>query len=339
VVEVTPQAAPPPPALDPVVREFLVRAGELAAGIPTDEPLPARRARERADSDALFRRFGEPGPAVDSVQELEVDVVGGTIRVRLYRPFVAERLPLHVVFHGGGWLSGSVDDLVVDASCRERAVAASCAVASVDYRLAPTHPFPTPLEDSYAALVWLVAHADRLGLDADGPSLGGASAGANLAAGVALLCRDRSGPGLAFQLLEVPALDLDVQSLSAAAFVGAVDLSEDMLRDAALMYAAGTPLDDPLLSPLRADLTGLPPAHVMTAGRDPLREQGEAYALRLRQAGVAATHSLHPAALHGSGFLTGSWPVARQWRDEVLAMLSRVHGGAAQGRVSREGAA
>jgi acetyl esterase len=312
--------------VDPVVAAFLASAIELARS-PEGESLPQRRARERRSGDELFRRFGDPGPPVDSVQELEVPVADGSIRVRLYRPVPHDRLPLHVAFHGGGWQSGSVDDLVVDASCRERAVAARCAVASVDYRLAPAYPFPTPLEDSYAALGWLVEHADRLGLDPRAPSLGGGSAGANLAAGVALLCRERPGPEVGFQLLEVPALDLDVRSLSATAFVDAVDLTEDVIRQAALTYAGGTPLDHPLLSPLRADLAGLPPAHVMTAGRDPLREQGAAYVSRLQAAGVPATHSMHPGALHGSGFLTGTWPVARRWRDEVLAVLRRVHAG------------
>jgi acetyl esterase len=229
--------------------------------------------------------------------------------------------------HGGGWQHGSIDELVVDAACRERAVGAGCVVGSVDYRLAPEHPFPTALHDCYAALTWLVQRSARLGLRPELVSVGGASAGGNLAAALALLCRDRGGPPLAFQLLEVPALDLDLASLSPAAFEVAVDLSEPALSEAASVYAAGTPRDDPLLSPLRAtSLADLPPAHVMTAELDPLREQGEAYAARLCAAGVAATCTRHPGALHGSGFLTRDWSVARSWRDEVLAVLRDVHG-------------
>lgn len=318
--------APARSGLAPCVEQFLEAASALSAGLDLGLDPAGRRGQGRIGSDLLFAQFGEPGPNVAAIEDVVVPVTGGEIRVRLYRPATGTALPLHLVMHGGGWQHGSIDELVVDATCRERAAAAGCIVASVGYRLAPEHPFPIALHDCYSALSWLVRHASGLGVRPDRISVGGASAGGNLAAALALLCRDSGGPALLFQLLEVPALDLDVCSLPAGAFDVAVDLTEPSLLEAAGTYAAGASWDDPLLSPLRAEsLSGLPPAHVMTAELDPLREQGEAYARRLQDAGVPATFTRHPGALHGSGFLTRDWPVARRWRAEVLEVLREVH--------------
>src|SRR5262245_3752331 len=159
-------------------------------------------------SDLTFMRYGLPGPLVHAVDDYLVPVAGAQLRVRIYRPTVQPHLPAHIYLHGGGWKLGSIDERVVDATCRQRCVEAHCAVLSVDYRLAPEHPFPVALDDCYAVLGWAHLNADVLDLDADNVSVGGSSAGGNLAAALALRTRNEGGPPLRFQLLEVPALDL-----------------------------------------------------------------------------------------------------------------------------------
>jgi acetyl esterase len=315
--------------LEGPVRDWLALIDRHRARHPVvpDADMATLRAAEAALADALFDAVTFPGPAVDEIRDLVVPVAGGTIRVRLYRPAAGAALPIHVDLHGGGFVSGSIDDRVVDALCRERAVGAGCAVASVDYRLAPEHRFPTGLEDSYAAATWLAAHAHELALDGARMSIGGASAGANLAAGVAILARDRGGPALRLQLLEVPALDLTLSQPSAVELSDGAGLEQWRL-DALLAAYLDDPArrTDPLVSPLLAgDLSGLPPAHILTAERDPLRDGGEAYARRLAQAGVPVVCRRHAGHVHGSPGLTRTFPAARRWQADVVDALRRAH--------------
>src|SRR5690606_23077822 len=219
------------------------------------------------------RRFGRvvmrPGPPVPT-REVMVPVEGGAIRVRLYEPPGLPRpRPLHVFLHGGGWCVGDLDQR--DPRCRTIADGAGCTVASVDYRLAPENAYPAPLEDCYAALGWLVAHADELGVDQDRVSVGGESAGANLAAAVALLARDRGGPSLVFQWLDVPATDLTLSQPSIDRLGTGYGLTKDDMEAYISAYLRDGDVTDPYASPLHApDLSGLPPALVMTAEYDPL---------------------------------------------------------------------
>jgi len=237
-------------------------------------------------------------------------------------------LPAHVVLHGGGWWLGSISERVNEAICRYRCLHANCVVFAVEYRLAPEHPFPAAIGDIHAALCWISASAAELGIDARNISLGGTSAGANLAAAVTLMARDGSGPPLAFQLLEVPSLDLTGEIVREA-------LATEELRPMASFVAerdtavsrylrdpgdAGAPLASPILAD---DLSGLPPAHIMTAEFDPLREEGERYARRLRESGVAATATRHAGAIHGTSFLTRVWEPARRWQHEAATVLAR----------------
>jgi acetyl esterase len=312
-------------SLAPAVRRMI---DEMPHGVP--EHLSPQEQREYMHllSDLMHLRYGLPGPAVHAVEDHRVPVAGGSILVRLYRPSDRTPLPGHLTLHGGGWKLGSVTERVADAICRQRCQEAHCVVLSVEYRLAPEHRFPVPVADCYAALTWAVANAAALGLDPDNISIGGASAGGNLAAAVTLRCRDADGPRLRFQLLEVPALDLTREISRATLASGAVpDVPQPTMDDATGSYLADrAQARDPLASPLlAADLAGLPPAHVMTAEYDVLRTEGELYAQRLAAAGVPATHRRYPGALHGTAMLTRTWEEARRWQRDAAEAIRRAH--------------
>ncbi|HEX5402289.1 MAG TPA: alpha/beta hydrolase, partial [Pseudonocardiaceae bacterium] len=285
----------------------------------------------RHASDLNYLRFGLRGEPVAAVTDHEVPVDGGTIRVRAYRPTAgAGRLPVHVFLHGGGWWLGSIDEYVNDALCRHRSNRARCVVLAVDYRLAPEYPFPTAIDDARAALRWARASADLLGVDPDIMSIGGHSAGGNIAAAVALACRDAGGPRLVFQLLEVPALDLTRAAVRSA--LETDDFQPLRLEAAEVDSAVRHYLPDPrhartaLASPVLAgDLAGLPPAHIVTAELDPLREEGERYARRLAEAGVPAGVRRCPRAIHATSFLTRTWRPAREWLDTAADVLRVAH--------------
>ncbi|MFL6128826.1 MAG: alpha/beta hydrolase [Mycobacteriales bacterium] len=313
-------------SLAPAVQQLL---DEIPHDVPEHLSPPDQREYMHLLSDLVFMRYGLPGPGVHAVEDHRVPVSGGEILVRLYRPTGQRPLPAHVTLHGGGWKLGSATERVADAICRQRCRDANCAVLSVDYRLAPEHRFPVPLEDCYAALVWAVHNADALGLDPDNVSIGGSSAGGNLSAAVALRCRDEGSPQLRFQLLEVPALDLTRETAHATLASGAIpDVPQPTMADATRSYLPDPACaQDPLASPLfAADFAGLPPTHVMTAEYDVLRTEGKLYSQRLSAAGVRSTHTRYPGALHGTAMLTRTWDQARRWQHDAAGALRRAHG-------------
>lgn len=313
--------------LAPQVQEFLDAAPKESLDHLT---VPEQRQRIRQLSDLSYHRFGRrPEPACVATDHA-VPVDDGEITVRAYRPSTQAPLPGHVELHGGGWWLGSIDEHVNEAICRYRCVHAYCVVFAVEYRLAPEHPFPTAINDVYAALLWIVGHAAELRLDAGRISIGGTSAGGNLAAAVTLLARDTPGPELVFQLLEVPALDLTGESMRAAL------ATEELAPVADRIAEFETPLrrylldpEDallPLASPVHAqDLSDLPPAHVMTAEYDPLRAEGERYARRLAEAGVEATMTCFAGAIHATSFLTRVWEPAQEWQHEAALRIRQAH--------------
>jgi acetyl esterase len=265
------------------------------------------------------------------VDDHTVPVAGGRLTVRVYRPDDEGTLPAHILLHGGAWWLGSIDELVCDAVCRYRSLHAHCAVLAVEYRLAPEHRFPTAVEDAYAALAWAAHNADRLGLDAAGISVGGMSAGANLAAAVSLKARDTPGPRVVFQLLEMPVLDLTLatvgQALTTEEFDPVVAPAKSALA-AGVRHYLNSPAraTHPLASPLLCeDLSGLPPAYVMTAEFDPLRLEGERYARALAAAGTPAEVWRQPGAVHGSDILTRVWPPAREWQRRAASAVRAAH--------------
>lgn len=265
---------------------------------------------------------------VGRTDDFTIPVDGGEIRLRQYTPPAAGRGPQPAFFHihGGGFTVGSIDWVHNAAKCAHICAAAGCVVTTVEYRLAPEFPFPTAPEDCYSALLWVVDQAGELGIDPARIAIGGESAGGNLAAVVAMMSRDRGGPPLVLQVLEVPVTDMSRQSdehpslerygvghgLDRAAIQA---FQDDYLPGAVDRSAA-------YVSPLRADdLAGLPPAHVITAELDPLRDSGEAYARRLQEAGVRTTVHRFKGHTHGSSGLWQTWSSAADWMDEVVAAI------------------
>ena len=305
----------------------------LAPLLPTLPPLPdeiddfpAFRAQETATGEALVNQLAEAAPEIGSRQVIPIPVDGATIDLHLFTPISAGPHPVHLYLHGGGWVAGSPTHQAVDILCAERAAGAGCAVVAVDYRKAPEHPFPAGLNDCHAALSWIVEHADDIGVRADLITIGGGSAGANLAAGLALKIRDEGGPRIALQLLEVPALDLTFSQPSHQRYATGYGLTLAAAMTSSRYYLATSEgATDPYASPLLApDLSGLPPAHIMAAEYDPLRDDGERYAERLAGAGVPVTFSLHRGHIHVSPGFTKVMAAARDWRAEALTVLRRV---------------
>jgi acetyl esterase len=284
--------------LDPQAKAVLERVAR--ANLPPYPQLGAAAARE------LYREtrgaLAAPPPEVDSVADLHASGPAGDIRVRLYRPRGAADagpLPALVYFHGGGWTIGDLD--THDVVCRTLADLARSAVVSVDYRLAPEHKFPAAVDDAVAATRWVAREAGRLGIDARRIAVGGDSAGGNLAAVVALATRDEGGPPLAMQTLIYPATDMAADTASHRRYAEGHLLTRD-----AILWFKGNYLRDAAdeadwrASPLQAaDLSRLPPAYVITAGFDPLVEEGRAYADRLAAAGVPVTYECFEGMIHG----------------------------------------
>jgi acetyl esterase len=248
--------------------------------------------------------------AVAGVTARTIPGPGGPMAVRIYRPKDTLRGAL-VYFHGGGWVVGSLES--ADESCRALANRARCVVISIDYRLAPETKFPGAVEDAYAAVRWAADNAADLRIDATRIAVGGASAGGNLAAAAALVSRDRGGPKLAFQLLTVPVTELSSKAGSHREFAEGYGLSAADMEWYGRHYVR-TPADadDPYASVLRADLHGMPPAFVITAECDPLRDDGEAYAKRLRELGIAASFKRYRGMFHGFMGFPGMLPEAAE---------------------------
>lgn len=278
-----------PDEADPPTRALLEWV-DAAAPPPLHGMAPedARRAfderRARVDLD--------PVPLA-RIEDLAFDGPGGPVPVRLYgpRPAGGAPLPLLVYFHGGGFVIGNLESH--DSLCRRLADGAGCLVAAVDYRLAPEHPFPAAAEDAVAALDWAAENAAALGADGERVAVAGDSAGGTLAAVAARHARDRGAPALRAQVLVYPGLDPANRHASTAAFADVFPIDKAMLAWFYGHYFGGRPAPsgDPRAAPgLAADLAGLAPATILTAGLDPLCDEGAAYAERLREAGVAVDY-------------------------------------------------
>jgi acetyl esterase len=297
--------------LDPQARALLER--EAASSVPplyTLSPPQARRAF-RENHAAL----APAPPVVAEVRDISIPGPAGALRVRLYRPVAeAKTLPGLVYFHGGGWTYGDLDSY--DSVCRGIADQGGCTVVSVDYRLAPENKFPAAIEDCVAATRWVAANAASLAIDARRLAVAGDSAGGNLAAVTALILRDdmlrddalhdesaraASMPPLAMQVLVFPSTDMDLDTGSRSRFAeGYLLTREDMLWVRGNYLRDERDFADWRASPLRArDFSRLPPACIITAGFDPLRDEGRAYAERLMQAGVAVTYECFEGQIHG----------------------------------------
>lgn len=280
--------------LDPLAQAFLEQLA--ASGAPPLHELSVEQARQVIVE--LFATQDPPEP-VGRVEDRMIPGADGEIPIRIYTPQGQGPFSVLVYFHGGGWVIGNHE--AYDPTCRALTNAAGCLVVSVAYRLAPEHKFPAAPQDCYAALQWVAAHAAELQGNAARLAIGGDSAGGNLTAVVAQMARDRGGPPLVYQLLVYPVTDHGYDTGSYQENADGYLLTKDAMVwfwNHYLRSAADG--NDPQASPLRApNLHHLPPALVLTAEFDPLRDEGEAYARRLQEAGVPVTLKRYDGMIHG----------------------------------------
>jgi acetyl esterase len=309
-------------SLDPQVQGLL----DMMAGMG-GPPLHSMSVEEaRAGLVDMAALGGEP-QVVGSVEDREIPGSESQIPVRIYTPKGAGPFPLLVYFHGGGWALGNIDSH--DVVCRALTNTAGCITISVDYRLAPEYKFPAAPEDCYAATLWAAENASSFNGDATRVAIGGDSAGGNLAAVVALMARDRGGPKLAYQLLIYPVTDhftLNTPSYQANA-EGYFLTKDDMVWFWDLYVSSEEDTKHPHASPLQArDLSNLPPAMVITAEFDPLRDEGEMYAARLREAGNEVTAKRYDGMIHGFVSFAGMVDHGKQAIKDAAAGLRGAFG-------------
>jgi len=306
--------------LDPTVRKILDAVRKL--DLPPLESLTPVEARQRVtETRADLSGAMEP---LASIENLRIPGPGGEIPLRIYTPEMRGGAGV-VYFHGGGWVVCDLD--THDVPCSAIAHRAGAVVVAVDYRLAPEHRFPAAVEDAWAALRWVAANSSRLGIDANQLCVCGDSAGGNLAAVMALKSRDENGPRIAFQALVYPVTDLSsFETGSYDEFAEDHYLTRSMMQWFRNHYVADS--DDarnPDASPLLArDLHGLPPALVITAECDPLRDEGEAYAKRLRDAGVEVTETRYAGMIHPFFSLAGALPQALDAYQQIADAVKAV---------------
>lgn len=309
--------------LEPRVRRIVSLMNTLDRG--SDDVSILDRRGYAATMARRFRFVVMPaGPAPASTVDHLIPVRDGQIRVRVYRPAGTGPFPVHLFLHGGGWCIGTLDER--DPRCRQISARARCVVASVEYRLAPENAYPTPPEDCYAALEWVAANASKLGVDASRISVGGESAGANLAAVLCLMTRDRSGPRICHQWLDVPATDLTMSQPSVREVPDGhlLDMSAILAFRELYLRDLGR-VTEPYASPLLADLSDLPPAWIMSAEFDKLRDDGRAYANALEASGGSATFRVLPGHVHPSFAFTRLLPSARAYETEAIAALAAAY--------------
>ena len=288
------------------------RTGGLSAdGDPEDA-----RALMRSSHAVMNTQIAVP------TTDLAIPGPDSSLRARHYRPSVVGAAPLLVFFHGGGFVVGDIESH--DGLCRTICRDAAIHVLSVDYRLAPEHPAPAAVDDCVAAYRWSREHAAELGADPSGIAVGGDSAGGNLAALVARRSREEGIPQPALQVLLYPVLDLSAKTRSRTLFSDGFFLSKRDLDWFTDLYLGGTDIaaDDARVSPLKAaDLSGLAPALVLTAGFDPLRDEGNEYAMALRSAGVPVDHRQFDALTHG---FASTAPFGGGSADAIAATISAI---------------
>jgi len=287
--------------LDPTVAAMLQEMSEAGG--------PAFSDMSPAEGRQMYLAMNE-GASKQPLPEVIDDSANG-VPIRIYRPRLEEKLPCLVYFHGGGWVIGDLE--THDAPCRLLAEQTGCVVVAVDYRLAPEHPFPAPLDDCHAATAWVSDNADKLNIDSSKLAVGGDSAGGNLAACVCLKARDSGGPAICHQLLIYPVTDISMDTVSYVENADGYLLTRDSMVWFWNHYINDASANDPLASPLKMeDLSNLPSATILTAEFDPLRDEGEAFGSRLRAAGVATHLKRYDGLIHGFISMTDLLEGARE---------------------------
>jgi acetyl esterase len=304
--------------LDEQVEEFLKQMNS-AKNKPYSQMSVEQARRQMVVATTLLGS----APNMHQTEEISIDVDGGKIALRIYHPADVQDLPVLVYFHGGGWVLGGID--THDGYCRALAAGAAIKVVSVDYRLAPECKFPLAAEDCYAATQWVVENAASFGGDPQRIAVGGDSAGGNLATVVALMARDRGGPELAFQLLNYPITNFDLETPSYNENAEGFGLTKDTMAWFWDHYLS-SPEDavNPYASPMKAEsLAGMPPALVVTAEYDPLRDEGEAYAQRLNKEGGATELVRFEGVIHGFTRRYRIWPQAGEAIELAVLRLQQ----------------
>jgi acetyl esterase len=305
--------------LDPQARAYMDAVATLGFSAP--RTITPQEWRDQAPVRA--KHFGIVPQPVARVENLTVPSPDGDIPIRVFVPEAAGPLPILVHYHGGGWVIGNVDGS--ENLCRAMANLTPCVVVSVEYRLSPETKFPGGLEDCYIATKWVAENGAEFGGDPTRLAIGGESAGGNLAAAVALLARDRGGPKISFQSLIYPVTNADFETGSYREMAEGYGLTRDTMQYFWDLYLSDpSHATDPLASVLKADLAGLPPALVVTAEFDPLRDEGDAYAEKLKAAGVQVEHVSYPGQIHGF-FGVGSM---METGDKAVAAAARSVGAA-----------
>jgi acetyl esterase len=311
-------------SLDAIVKGLL---DEMAAN-----PMPKLWEVPPAQGREMFRMISntlEPqGISIGKVDNMSIPGPAAPIPVRVYTPVASggTALPALVFFHGGGFVIGDLE--THDALCRTLANETGAKVVAVDYRLAPEHKFPAAADDCYAATKWVEANAATLGVDPNRIAVGGDSAGGNLAAVVCQTAKQKGGPHIVLQLLIYPVTQLRSKTESMKNFAEGYFLEKKTMDWFFDQYTTPTTdTNDPRVSPLASnDLSGLPRAYIVTAGFDPLRDEGKAYADKLNRAGVAAVYVDYPSMIHGFFSMSGVLPQARQAITDACSALRAAFG-------------
>ena len=307
--------------LDPRAKRVLDMVAAGRSGVASELTPRDLRASMASLANAVDLR----NVAVESADDCSIPSPQGPLAIRVYSPLDARDslLPALIFFHGGTGVFCGLD--THDGLCRMLAASSGCRVISVDYRLAPEHPFPAAIDDGLFATQWIAEHATQLGVDASRLAVGGDSAGGTIAAVVARFAAKAGKPSLALQFLLCPVTDLSADSPSRIEFATGFFIERSTLEWAKQLYSGGADLSDPRLSPLRApDLTGLPPAQIHTAEFDPMRDEGRAYAVALAAAGVDVSYACHEGLIHHFYCMAGAIPRAR----DVLAAAGKSLGDA-----------
>jgi len=306
--------------LDPVLEMALAQM--KASGQAETWQLSPDEAR--ATFKMLTPLFEGQAPEMQQVEERTIPGLGGPLPLRIYTPrpmAEGELAPILVFFHGGGWVLGDLD--THDVVCRHLAKDGDCIVVSVDYRLAPEHKFPAAIEDALTATEWASANAKSLHGDASRLAVGGDSAGGNLAAVVSQLAKEQGSPPIRFQMLLYPSVDLETDHPSRTTYGEGYFLTRNDMLWFAQQYLDGSEDPrDPRLAPLHhPDLSGLPPALIVTAGFDPLQDDGKAYADALEAAGVPVEHAHFDTMIHGFISMPGILEESRRGLDQCASAL------------------
>jgi acetyl esterase len=309
--------------LDPGIEDYIAAVTRINGPAPADLPLADKRLR----MERLARGMAVPHPAGLTTQNWFIPAAGREIPVRIYRPASPAPRPLLVYFHGGGWALGSLE--THDYLAALLADRVGCTVVSVHYRRSPENPFPAAPDDCWEALLWAAGQAEFLGIDPSRIGVGGDSSGAHLAAGCAFRARAADGPGLCHQLLIYPALDPRCKAPSHAEHGGGPFLTRDEMIwfwEAFLGPVAASAADPVAAPALADDLSNLPPAYVLTAEIDPLRDEGEIFARRLADAGVPVVIRRGAGLVHGFMRAQPFSAVVRTETEKMCAALRQAFG-------------